>query len=144
MRGTSNPSSHCFRPSRTLLSRQARDLYHWPDLDGTLARRGNPCGDGDSLVEILGLDEEVAAQLFARLRERTVGHEPFAVAHPNTCRHCCRVQRVRGQILSVEVNLVGELRGLRVTLLPLGLAQRLLVMVNQQHIFHVDASVTLG
>src|SRR6266849_9230287 len=117
MRGTSNPSSHCFRPSQLapqdvqngrsarpqakeapeayplgyvedtseprtklaavfniLLSRQARDLDDRPDLDGTLARHGNPCGDGDGLVEILGLDEEVAAQLFTRLRERTVGH----------------------------------------------------------------------
>src|SRR5881296_3450198 len=100
MRGTSKPSSHCSHPSRTLLSRQARDLDDWPDLDGALARRGNPCGDGDGLVEILGIDEEVAAQLFTRLRERTVGHEPFAVAHPNARRHCCWVQRVGGQILS--------------------------------------------
>src|SRR5438309_3637335 len=70
-----------------LLSRQARDLDYRPDLDGTLARHGNPCRNGNSLVEIPGVDEEVAAQLFARLRERTVGHEPFAVAHPDAGRH---------------------------------------------------------
>jgi hypothetical protein len=32
---------------------------------------------------------------------------------------------------------VGERRRVAVTLLPLGLAERLLVQVNQQHVFHV-------
>jgi hypothetical protein len=38
------------------------------------------------------------------------------------------------------MKVVCELLGLRVTVLPLGLAQRVLVKVNQQHVFHLDAS----
>src|SRR5215475_11549404 len=72
---------------RLLESRQARDLYYRPHLDGAFARHGNPSGNADRLVEIVCLDEEVAAQLFPRLRERTIGHEPFAIAHPHTGRH---------------------------------------------------------
>src|SRR5215831_11352025 len=37
-----------------------------------------------------------------------------------------------------------ELYGLRVTLLPRGLAQGLLVNVNQQHVFHVSPSVSMS
>ena len=59
---------------------------HRPDFDGTHARHWNPCGDGDRLVEILDVDEHVAAELLARFRKRTVGHEPFAVAHPDAGR----------------------------------------------------------
>jgi hypothetical protein len=85
--GYSKLFSYCFRSSRMLISGQARDLLHRPDLDGPFARHGNPCGNADRLVEILCLDEEVAAQLFPRLREWTIGHEPFAVAHPDAGRH---------------------------------------------------------
>src|SRR5499426_2833386 len=66
-----------------LESRQARDLDYRPHLDGAFARHGNPSGNADRLVEIVCLDKEVAAQLFSRLRERTIGHKPFAVAHPD-------------------------------------------------------------
>ena len=60
----------------------------------------------------LAFDQEVAAELFARLRERTVGHERLAVAHPDAGRRRGGVQRVRGQILPARLELVGELRGL--------------------------------
>src|SRR5688500_14086497 len=39
-----------------LLSRQTRDFHDWPDFHGPLARHGNPRGDGDRLVEVLGVD----------------------------------------------------------------------------------------
>jgi hypothetical protein len=39
------------------------------------------------------------------------------------------------------MNLLCELRVFDVTLLSLGLAQALLVKINQQHVFHVVASV---
>src|SRR5439155_25188259 len=104
-------------PKRTLLCGQARDFDHRPDFDGSLACHGNLCGDGDGLVQIFCIDEEIAPQLLARLGERTVGHEPLAVAHPNTRRHRRGVQRVRSQILPVGVERVCELHGLLVTIL---------------------------
>jgi hypothetical protein len=57
-----------------------RVLHEWPHFNGARARGGNPCSDGDGFVEIFGLDQVVAPELLARLRERTVGREPFAVA----------------------------------------------------------------
>src|SRR5438093_995976 len=124
------------------LRRQPRYFDDRPDFDGPLASHRNPCSDGDGLIEILGLNEEVTAQLFARLRERAVGHEPFAVAHPDAGRHRRGVQRVGGHILPVRMKLMRELRGLRITVLPLGFTQAILVTVNQQHVFHVEASIS--
>src|SRR5262245_65806350 len=66
-----NGAARLISTTRRLLdSRQARDLDYRAHLDGAFARHGNPSGNADRLVEIVCLDEEVAAQLFARLRER--------------------------------------------------------------------------
>ena len=46
------------RTSRPLISRQARDLDHRPDLHSPFARHGNPRGDAERLVEIFCLDQE--------------------------------------------------------------------------------------
>ena len=54
------------------------------NFDGTLARHRNFFGNADRLVEILGIDQEVAAKLFASLRERTIGHEAFSVGATRT------------------------------------------------------------
>src|SRR4029453_11625029 len=131
-------SEEALRQSRPLSSRQAWDFNHRPDLDGPLTRHGNPWGDTDRLVEMLGVDEKVAAELFARLRERTIRHEPFAVAYAAGGRHLCRGQRVGGQILPARFDLVRELRGFHVTRLPLGLAQRLLVKIKVVSLDSVD------
>src|ERR1700738_5056558 len=63
-------------------------LYEWPHLDSAGAHGGDACGDGDGFVEVFGLDQVIAAELLARLGERTVGHEAFAVAHADAggCR----------------------------------------------------------
>jgi hypothetical protein len=58
---------------RTLIGRQARNRYDQLDFDGAQACPWNLCGGADRLVEILGVDQELAAELFARLRERPVG-----------------------------------------------------------------------
>jgi len=50
------------------------------------ARPWNANSDGDRLVRIFGLDQEVTGELFASLHERTVGHERFTVAHPHEGR----------------------------------------------------------
>src|SRR6266511_3262299 len=53
-------SEKTLRQSRPLISRQAWDLDHGSNLDGPLARHGNPCRDVDGFVEMFGVDEEVA------------------------------------------------------------------------------------
>src|SRR5437867_1297176 len=121
--------------------RQARDLYHRPDLDRALARHRNPCRDADRVVEIPGIDKVVAPQLLARLRERAVGHKPFALAHLYAGGRRRGMQRVGGQVLPARVKVLRKLSGFLVTLLPLGFAQGLLVKVDQQHVFHVCSSI---
>ena len=79
------------RPSRTHIGREARDLHDRPEVDGAQVCPWNPCGGADRLVEILGVDQELAAELFARLCERPVGDERFAVAHPDAGRGRRRV-----------------------------------------------------
>ena len=64
-----------------LVRREVRDLHHGPDFDRTFAGARNLSGNVDRLVEVPGVHQEVAAEVFARLREWTVGHEPLAVAH---------------------------------------------------------------
>src|SRR5713101_3577235 len=74
-----------------LILREARDLQHRPDLDGTHTRYWDPFSDTHRLVEIPGLDQVVTTQLFARLRKRTVCHDAFAFAHPDAGRRRSRV-----------------------------------------------------
>src|SRR2546428_3540044 len=124
-----------------LMRRQAADLHQRPNFDGPQACAWDPSGDVDRLVEILGVDQKVAAQLFARLRERTVGHEPFAFAHPDAGRRRNRMQWGGGEILPGRPDLMHKLRGLLATLLLLGLIRSLLVTVDQQHVFHLVASI---
>lgn len=89
--GLGGPSADGIHPSRTRIGRQARDLHDRPDVDGAQACPWNPCGSADRLVKILGVDQELAAEQFARLRERPVGDEQFAVAHPDAGRGRRRV-----------------------------------------------------
>jgi hypothetical protein len=79
--------------------------------------------------------------LFARLCKRAVGHEPFAVAHPDAGRCCHRVERGGRQILPSCMEFVRELRGFHVTLLPFGGTHGLRCQVNQQHVLHMFASI---
>src|SRR5437016_7941731 len=131
------PSWHSLERAAPTLFRRA--LPHGPDFDGARTGQRNSCGDGDGFVEILDVDEHVAAELLAGLRERTVGHEPFAVAHPDAGRRRRRVQRRAAQILPARRQLLRELHALPIDLLPLGHAEPvpgLLVAANQQHVFH--------
>src|SRR5712691_8035687 len=108
-------------------------------FDGAHARRWNPSGDRERVVEILGLDQVIPAELLARLREGTVGQEPFLVAYPNARRRRGRVQLGSGHVVAARPDLLRELPVFLVHLLPLGLAHpgpHLLLVVNQQHVFH--------
>src|SRR2546426_7268652 len=124
-----------------LIGRQVRYVNDRPDLDRAATGHGNPRRDGDRLVEIARIDQEIAAQLLLGLRERTVGHYPFALAYPDAGRRGGRLERGGGEILARGAELVRQLRGLAVAPLPLALTQGLLVKVDQQHVPHECASI---
>src|SRR3954466_15493249 len=69
-----------------LALRQACDLHDRPDLDRAPAHPRDAGGDVDRLVEIRGVDQVVATELFSCLGERTVGYQPFTVAHADAGR----------------------------------------------------------
>ena len=83
VKDASEPRTKLANTFNILLSLQTRDLDQGPHLDGSDARPWNANSDGDRLVRIFGLDQEVTGELFASLHERTIGHERFTVAHPH-------------------------------------------------------------
>ena len=66
-----------------LRRRSASHLHDGTDLDGAGAGAGDLAGQLDGPVEILDVDEVVAAEDFLRLGERAVGRGDAAVAHPH-------------------------------------------------------------
>src|SRR5918994_1310791 len=98
---------------------QARDFHHRPNLDRAPAHSRDAGGDIDRLVEIWSIDQVVAAELLARLRERTVGYQPFAVPHPDAGCRRAQVEWGGAQIPTAVIEVSGKLRGLAVALLPL-------------------------
>src|SRR5947208_9287904 len=79
-----------------LVRRQIRYVDDGPDLDRAAAGHGNPRRDGDRLVEIPRIDQEIAPQLLLGLRKRTVGHHPLAVAYPDAGGRGGRLERGGG------------------------------------------------
>src|ERR1700694_1383437 len=116
--------------------RQPRNFHDGADFHGSPAPCRDPPGDADGLIEVLSVDQEVSAQLFARLRERAVGHHPFVVANADAGRRGGRMERPGSQILPAFAELDRKLRGFPVALRPFGLAQSVLIQVNEQHVFH--------
>src|SRR5258708_11590840 len=136
----SSPLLPLHSPVAALRGGLSRALYEWAHFNGARAHGGNVCGDGDGFVEIFGLDEVIAAELLARLSERTVRHEAFAIAQADAggCRR--RLQLRTGQPLSGRLDLLGEFHEFPHEALPLSLAEltpSLFFVVNEQHIFHV-------
>src|SRR5262249_30304622 len=74
----------CPQPRTALGLWQTRNLRPRPDFDGASAGTRNPSSDVDRLIEVLGIYQKVAAELFARFRERAISHEPLAIAHLDT------------------------------------------------------------
>src|SRR5690242_12474763 len=87
-----------FDPSHCLEAAASQSIINpdRPDLDRTKARAGNARGDYKRRIEILGLDQIVAAELFARFREWSVGGQGLAVADPHGRRGGRRLQPVAG------------------------------------------------
>ena len=76
------------------------DRYHstiGPHLDGAAeARRRDPRGELDRGVEVVGLEQEVAADGFLDLDERAVGGERLAILHANGGRRLGESQPIPG------------------------------------------------
>ena len=113
---------------------QPGDLRYPPNFDGSDTRSWNPGGDLDCRVEIAGIDQEVTADLFSRLRKRTISHEGLPIANPDAGRLGCRMQGRSTEVLAGSVKLVCELNRLLDKVLPLDLTtfgEGVLIMVNQ-------------
>src|SRR5437879_5262581 len=126
-----------------LRGRLRRVLHDGPHFNGAQGRaRGwNAFRDGDGCVQILCLDQVVAPELFASFRKRPVSHESFPIAYPDAGCRRCRVQLSTGHVLTAGFDLFVELHVSIHCLLPFGLAElgpALLVVVNEQHVFHVS------
>src|SRR5689334_20411312 len=85
------------------------EVDHLTDFHSPLIRHGNLHGNGNSLVDIFGLDHEIAAQLFMRLRKWAIGHQPFAITNPNRGRLGGRMERIRSHVLSPRSKFFFEL-----------------------------------
>src|SRR5215204_1512682 len=126
-----------------LVLRQAGDLHHRPNLDRAPAHPRDASGDLDRLVEICGVDQVVTSELFARLGKRTVGYQPLAVAYADAGRRRRQVKWGGAEILPAGIEVSRDARGLHVALLSLVCVERLLVTVDQQHVFHRDVSLII-
>ena len=120
--------------------RQPRYLDHRADFHGPHARSRNSAGNFDRIVEILGVHQEVAAQVFASLSERTVRDQAFAVPHPDARRGRNGLQGRGRQELAFGAQVMRELGRFLVAVLPLVLSHGILRHVNQQHVFHSRVS----
>src|SRR5262245_9883923 len=74
------------RTKRTPGPLPGRTLSHRPYLDDTHAGHGAARRNRDRLVQILHVDQHVAAKVLARLCERPIRQEPLAVAHSDARR----------------------------------------------------------
>src|SRR5579863_6915856 len=66
---------------------ETRQFQHGANFDRPLASTWDTSRNVDGLVEVFGLNQEIAAELLARFRERSVRHEssPLTDAHAG-CR----------------------------------------------------------
>src|SRR5215207_687878 len=117
-------------------------LHDRPDLDRPAADVGDPGGDLDRLVQVLGLDDVEAAELLLGLGERPVGAEGRAVAHPHGGGRRGRLQRLAGLVDAAVDDVLGEGH----VLLELGLGLLLalagpvlLAGVDQQRVAHAPS-----
>src|SRR5207245_11611656 len=96
---------------------------------------------GYYLVEVLCIDQVVAAEVLLRLGERPVGHHPLPLPQPHRGRGGDRLERVAGPVVPALHDRLGELPVLREDPLALGSGEPgelRGVLVNQQHVLHAQ------
>src|SRR6266699_352971 len=109
------------------------------NLDRAPLRRRNAARDLDGLVPILRFDQEVAAELFLGLGERTVGGGDFAVADAHGRRLLGVLQPVRAHVIARFLDAFGECPVVLLRLLdlvPRDVRLLLLFLVTQAQDFH--------
>src|SRR5262245_31269347 len=69
--------------STRLRAEVRRQVHHWANLDRTVLRTGDAAGQLEGTVEVLAVDDVVAAEDLLGLRERPVGRRRPAAADPH-------------------------------------------------------------
>src|SRR5918993_329747 len=121
------------------LLRHASVLHHRTHLDATPARTGDLGRDLDRFVQVLRIEQVVAAELLARLGERAVGRRDLAVAYAHGRRRRRGLERPAGHyvpallIRAAEGEVLAEF-GVGVRFGQAG--PGLLVLVDEAEVFH--------
>src|SRR5579885_2523949 len=116
-----------------------REVYR-TNLDRTVPRHRNPSRKPDRGIQVLRLDQVVSSELFARLRERTVGDKRLCVAQPDRRRRRGRLQRVAVQVLTGSSDSPGKLLVLVKNLLKRVARFFLRGNIQKQHVLHWRSS----
>src|SRR5262245_9040392 len=115
------------------------ELADRPDLEHPDACRWESRGDRAGLVHVLGLDDEVPAQLLFRLGKGAAGCGDLPGLDADGPSRAGPLQGVRGDVVAVPFELLGVLdRGVdeRLHLLLGHRLQHLLVVVDREHELH--------
>src|SRR5947199_5878465 len=89
----------------------------------------------------LWLRSDNSRRVVRAFRQMTISNEAFAIAHANTGRRRHRMQRAGVQVITRRIQILGKLRGFYIAMGPLLFSHRLLIEINQHHVFHI-ASVS--
>jgi hypothetical protein len=128
-----------YRIGPPISSRRHWRLHDCADFDGARPRRRDSRGNTDRFVQILGLDEEEAAELLPRFREWTGRDDRFPVAHLDASARRSGLQLIPRHKVAGGSELIPQLAVLVIQALPIGFAEAgkgLLVVMNQQDVFH--------
>src|SRR3989442_10946927 len=87
------------RPTRSCL--RLVELHNRTNLDDAVLGAGNTRRHLDRVVEVLRLDEVVAAELLFRLDVRSVGRRELPVPHPDRGRGIGRLERFAADVIAV-------------------------------------------
>src|SRR6185369_11688101 len=91
--------------------RDSWDFDDGADFNGASAGAGDFRGDADGFVEVLGIHQEIAAELLAGLGKRSVGDESLAVAHTDAGGRRRGMERVGRQKLPASRQILAKLGG---------------------------------
>src|ERR1043165_7494566 len=112
---------------------QALELNCLPNFYGAYSGARDPAGDFSRVIEAVGLDQEIAAQLFARFGQRAADYHSSPVSNAHAASGGNRQQRRGIDVLPSRIDLVCELYRFRPQLLQFSLAylpENLFTMMN--------------
>src|SRR5262249_4830774 len=124
--------------------RQTLQLKNRPDFDGPLPCAREAARDFNRVVEVSGVDQVEAAELFAGLGERAGRHLALALAGADAGWGRDRIQRRSEQVLALSMKLVRQRYGLRHALLALAFGVTLLIRIAEKHVLHCFFSLGIG